>query len=67
MLANVRAEDVARDADLLALVTEWPEFRDLDLAEVKGLMRVPIVCDGRNLFEREAVEKLGFTYLGVGR
>jgi UDPglucose 6-dehydrogenase len=62
-----RAEDVAVDADLVALVTEWPEFRDLDLGKLRQLMRVPIICDGRNLFERETVEKLGFTYLGVGR
>lgn len=62
-----RAEDVAEDADLLAVLTEWPEFRDLDLAHMKGRMRVPIVCDGRNLFERAVVEKLGFTYIGVGR
>lgn len=60
-------EDVARDADLLAILTEWPEFRRLDLARLKEQMRVPIICDGRNLFERKEVEKLGFTYLGVGR
>lgn len=62
-----RAEDVARDADLLAVITEWPEFAKLDLNRVKQLMRVPIICDGRNLFERGEVEGLGFTYLGVGR
>jgi len=62
-----RAEDVAEEADLLAIVTEWPEFARLDLAAMKGRMRVPIICDGRNLFERSEVEKLGFTYLGVGR
>jgi len=61
------SEDVAQDADLLALVTEWPEFRELDLTRIKDLMRVPIICDGRNVFERGDVEKLGFTYLGVGR
>ncbi|MBN2536884.1 UDP-glucose/GDP-mannose dehydrogenase family protein [candidate division WOR-3 bacterium] len=62
-----RAEDVARDADLLAVITEWPEFAGLDLTRIKQLMRVPIICDGRNLFERGEVEGLGFTYLGVGR
>ncbi len=62
-----QAEDVALDADLLALLTEWPEFKKLDLAKLKSRMRVPIICDGRNLFERSEVEKLGFTYLGVGR
>ncbi|HDQ99664.1 MAG TPA: UDP-glucose/GDP-mannose dehydrogenase family protein [candidate division WOR-3 bacterium] len=62
-----RAEDVAEDADLLAVLTEWPEFTRLDLAALKTRMRVPIICDGRNLFERAAVEALGFTYIGVGR
>jgi UDPglucose 6-dehydrogenase len=62
-----RAEDVARDADLLAVLTEWPEFADIDLAKLKETMRLPIICDGRNLFERADVEKLGFTYIGVGR
>jgi UDPglucose 6-dehydrogenase len=61
-----RAEEVADEADLLAVVTEWPEFRKLDLADLKRRMRLPIICDGRNLFERSAVEKLGFTYVGVG-
>ena len=62
-----RAEDVADEADVLAVVTEWPEFRQLDLAALKQRMRLPIICDGRNLFERSEAEKLGFTYIGVGR
>jgi UDPglucose 6-dehydrogenase len=62
-----KAEDVADNADLLALVTEWPEFRKLDLAALKQRMRVPVICDGRNVFERSEVEQLGFTYLGIGR
>lgn len=62
-----QAEDVADDADLLAVLTEWPEFGKLDLAELKRRMRLPIICDGRNLFERADAEKLGFTYIGVGR
>jgi UDPglucose 6-dehydrogenase len=61
------AEDVADEADVLAIVTEWPEFRKLDLTALKRRMRLPIICDGRNLFERAEVEKLGFTYIGVGR
>jgi len=61
------AEDVAEEADLLAVLTEWPEFLKLDLARLRARMRVPIICDGRNLYERKAVEALGFTYIGVGR
>ncbi|MEO0080558.1 MAG: UDP-glucose/GDP-mannose dehydrogenase family protein [candidate division WOR-3 bacterium] len=62
-----RAEDVAEGADLLAIITEWPQFRKLDLNALKERMRLPIICDGRNLFERAEVESLGFTYIGVGR
>lgn len=61
------AEEVAEQADLLAVLTEWPEFARLDLGRIKKRMRVPIICDGRNLFERAEVERLGFTYFGVGR
>ena len=61
------AEDVADEADVLAVITEWPEFKKLDLVTLKQRMRLPIICDGRNLFERSEVEKLGFTYIGVGR
>ncbi len=58
---------VANDADLLAILTEWDEFRSLDLNLIKRRMRVPILADGRNLFDRKTVESLGFTYIGVGR
>lgn len=60
-------EEVAEQADLLAVLTEWPEFARLDLGRIKKRMRVPVICDGRNLFERAEVERLGFTYFGVGR
>ncbi len=61
------AEEVAEDADLLAIITEWEEFKKLDLSHIKSRMRTPIICDGRNIFKREEVERLGFTYIGVGR
>ncbi|MGA9520431.1 MAG: UDP-glucose/GDP-mannose dehydrogenase family protein [Myxococcaceae bacterium] len=54
-------------ADALFLVTEWNEFRRPDMNKVKGLMRTPVVFDGRNLFDPEALRSLGFTYYGVGR
>lgn len=62
-----QALDVADGADLLAIVTEWPQFKALDLGELKRRMRLPIICDGRNLFERADVERQGYTYIGVGR
>lgn len=53
--------------DALLLVTEWPEFRELDLLKVKKIMRKPIIVDGRNMFDRDKVKDLGFTYIGIGR
>jgi UDPglucose 6-dehydrogenase len=55
-------------ADAVVLVTEWPEFADLDwTGEVKRRMRVPLVVDGRNFLDREALKQAGFTYEGIGR
>ncbi len=54
-------------ANALFLVTEWNEFRRPDMNKVKGLMRTPVVFDGRNLFDPETLRGLGFTYYGVGR
>jgi UDPglucose 6-dehydrogenase len=50
------------------LVTEWPEFRELDWGgEVKNAMANPLIVDGRNFLDREALTEAGFTYEGVGR
>jgi UDPglucose 6-dehydrogenase len=55
-------------ADAVVLVTEWPEFGDLDWAnDVKHRMRVPLVVDGRNFLDRDELERAGFTYEGIGR
>ena len=55
-------------ADAVVLVTEWPEFKELDWAgEVKRRLKSPVVVDGRNFLDREALERAGFTYEGVGR
>jgi UDPglucose 6-dehydrogenase len=55
-------------ADAAVLVTEWPEFRDLDWAgEVKQRMRTALVVDGRNFLDRAALQEAGFTYEGIGR
>ncbi|HVA26076.1 MAG TPA: UDP-glucose/GDP-mannose dehydrogenase family protein [Chloroflexota bacterium] len=61
------AYEVARDADAVILVTEWNEFKQLDLLRLKGLMKSPVVIDGRNIYEPEIMEDLGFIYRGVGR
>jgi UDPglucose 6-dehydrogenase len=55
-------------ADAVVLVTEWPEFAELDwTGEVKSRMRVPLVVDGRNFLDRDALVQAGFTYEGIGR
>ncbi|HXT34085.1 MAG TPA: UDP binding domain-containing protein, partial [Chloroflexota bacterium] len=59
--------DVAQDADALVLVTEWREFRALDLRRLRHAMRSAVFFDGRNLYEPEDVRAAGFTYLGIGR
>jgi len=57
----------AREADALVMVTEWNEFRQLDLARVKDLMRSPVLIDGRNIYDPTRMRDLGFTYRGIGR
>jgi UDPglucose 6-dehydrogenase len=59
--------EVAQGADALLLATEWNEFKQLDFARIYGLMRQPILMDGRNAWDPEQVRSLGFTYFGVGR
>ena len=61
------AIDVAESADALVLVTEWPEFRELDLEKICGMMTQPILVDGRNLFDPRAARDAGFDYTGIGR
>jgi UDPglucose 6-dehydrogenase len=53
--------------DALVIVTEWNEFRDLDLKKVKQLIKHPNIIDGRNIYEPQEMKKLGFNYLCVGR
>jgi UDPglucose 6-dehydrogenase len=59
--------DVARDSDALILITEWDEFRSLGLSRIKGLLKQPVVIDGRNVYDPEKMKQLGFVYQGVGR
>jgi UDPglucose 6-dehydrogenase len=59
--------ETLRGADALALVTEWNEFRTPDFQRMKKLMKTPVVFDGRNIYSREELRKMGFTYYGIGR
>ena len=59
--------EVARGADCLVVVTEWNQFKKLDFAKIKKLMRQPVIFDGRNMYEPKRMRKLGFQYVGIGR
>ncbi|MDD5304523.1 MAG: UDP-glucose/GDP-mannose dehydrogenase family protein [Elusimicrobia bacterium] len=59
--------DAIKGCDALAIVTEWPRFKDLDLRRAKKLMRTAVLLDGRNIFDPEKARALGFDYAGVGR
>jgi UDPglucose 6-dehydrogenase len=62
------ALDALDGADGAVLVTEWPEFAELDwTGEVKQRMAHPLIVDGRNFLDRDALVEAGFTYEGVGR
>jgi UDPglucose 6-dehydrogenase len=56
-----------KDSDALIILTEWNQFRNLDLAKAKQLLKTPLFFDFRNLYERKTLESLGFSYQGVGR
>jgi UDPglucose 6-dehydrogenase len=59
--------DAVRGADALVIMTEWNEFRVLDLDTVKKLLRSPVVFDCRNIYQPEMMEKMGFRYHSFGR
>jgi UDPglucose 6-dehydrogenase len=65
---SASALEAVDGADAVVLVTEWPEFGELDWAgEVRTRMRRPIVVDGRNFLDRDALIQAGFIYEGIGR
>lgn len=59
--------DAAKGADALIIVTEWNQFRNLDLDRIKGLLRQPFFFDLRNIYDPERMKKIGFRYFSVGR
>jgi UDPglucose 6-dehydrogenase len=60
-------EEALDGADAAVLVTEWPEFAELDWAELAGRMANPLLVDGRNFLDPQALRDAGFTYEGIGR
>jgi UDPglucose 6-dehydrogenase len=59
--------EAARDVEALIIATEWPEFSTVDLAELRNVMRAPLIFDGRNLLDPSAAAAYGFQYRGIGR
>jgi UDPglucose 6-dehydrogenase len=59
--------DAIRGADALIIITEWNQFRALDMEKVKGLLNAPKIADLRNIYEPKDMLELGFEYVGVGR
>jgi UDPglucose 6-dehydrogenase len=59
--------DAVRGADALVIMTEWNEFRVLDLERAKSLLARAVVFDCRNVYQPEAMEKMGFSYHSFGR
>ncbi len=58
---------VCRGSDCLLILTEWDEFKEIDLAKVKKLLKQPIVIDGRNVYDPGRMKELGFQYHSIGR
>ncbi|HUY84838.1 MAG TPA: UDP-glucose/GDP-mannose dehydrogenase family protein [Steroidobacteraceae bacterium] len=61
------AEEALAGADALVIVTEWQEFRSPDFEEIKARLASPVIFDGRNLYDPALMEKMGFSYYGIGR
>jgi len=59
-------DDVAKGSDVLVLITEWPEFKELQLEKIKTLMKKPIFIDTKNFLDQKNFKKLNFSYIGVG-
>ena len=60
-------DEVLEGANALAIVTEWKHFINPDFDKLQGLMRQPVIFDGRNLYRSERMKKAGFTYYSIGR
>jgi UDPglucose 6-dehydrogenase len=67
IIYSAKNYDALKGADALAVITEWQEFREPDFARIKKLMRTPVIFDGRNIYQRDEMKALGFTYFSIGR
>jgi len=67
VIVETDPERLADGCDALVLVTDWEQFRNLDYVKMAKLMNNPVMIDGRNFLDREALESAGFRFLGIGR
>jgi UDPglucose 6-dehydrogenase len=67
VIVETDAERLADGCDALVLVTDWKQFQTLDYGKMAKLMTNPVMIDGRNYLDQEALEKSGFRYIGIGR
>ena len=58
---------MAKDCDGVIVVTEWNEFKQVDLDQLKSLLKRPVILDGRNIYDPVHMKEMGFTYSGIGR
>ncbi|PIS39181.1 MAG: UDP-glucose 6-dehydrogenase [Candidatus Nealsonbacteria bacterium CG08_land_8_20_14_0_20_38_20] len=59
--------ETAELSDALVIITEWEEFKNLNLPKIKKLLKIPKIIDGRNMFDPQKMKKLGFNYISIGR
>ena len=59
--------EMADGCDALVVITPWNEFKQLDLARVKSLLKTPVIYDGRNIYDPQVMKEMGFTYHAIGR
>jgi UDPglucose 6-dehydrogenase len=58
---------MSEGCDILVVITEWNEFKQLDLERIRELMKQPVIYDGRNIYDPQTMIDLGYNYRGVGR
>ena len=61
------AYQAAQESDAVMIVTDWNEFKQLDMPRLKAAMRTPLIVDGRNIYDGNVLREMGFTYRGTGR
>ena len=67
IVSTLDRKEAVKDADVVAVLTEWDDFKGLDLSKIAALMRTKNIVDCRNLWDKTKAQSLGFSYRGVGK